>query len=588
MIAEEIKLVIWDMDDTFWKGTISEQGQIELIERNIHIVKELIDRGIMNSISSKNDFESVKNKLNEIGIFDLFVFPMINWESKGMQIKNTLSNMGLRDCNVLFIDDNSTNLNEAKYYCPNLNIESPEILDQLLDNNFLKGKPDYEHKRLKQYKILEKKAEAKTMAESNEKFLYDSNIQCLIQYDCINNLERIYELINRTNQLNFTKKRIEKDELEALLTNSEYACGYVSVADKYGDYGIVGFYALNKITNQLEHFLFSCRTIGIGVEQWVYNYLGCPDLCVIGETINKVEPNIDIPWINIKTATVNRIENEKRKENYNILFRGGCDILQLWPYLDRKCYNIEFEHNEGYYHREHTTLTLGAKTYSKEIKEELLDNIPFVNECTFETNLYSGKYDIIVMSLLMDYSQAVYQKKDNKDIKLAIGDYCIPFNKNNPGVWNPDKLDYFFENFECIGRISEDNFYANLKRIHSYIPKDTVVILINGCEVESPKSTEKDRHIDHKKMNDVVDRFVEETENIYLLDMRKLVQNQSNLSDNIRHYKREIYYLMALELSNIISQISGAQIQVRKRKMYSIYKEMRHHIGKLVKKIIHK
>lgn len=139
-----------------------------------------------------------------------------------------------------------------------------------------------------------------------------------------------------------------------------------------------------------------------------------------------------------------------------------------------------------------------------------------------------------------------------------------------------------------VGRINEDDFYANLKRIHSYISEDTAVILINGCEVEPPKSTEKDRHIDHKKMNDVVDRFVEETENIYLLDMRKLVQNQSNLSDNIRHYKREIYYLMALELSNIISQISGAQIQVRKRKMYSIYKDMRHHVGKLIRKIIQK
>ena len=52
MIKEDIKLVIWDMDDTFWKGTISEYAQIEFVENNINIVKELVDRGIMNSISS--------------------------------------------------------------------------------------------------------------------------------------------------------------------------------------------------------------------------------------------------------------------------------------------------------------------------------------------------------------------------------------------------------------------------------------------------------------------------------------------------------------------------------------------------------
>lgn len=587
MIKEDIKLVIWDMDDTFWKGTISENAQIELIENNINIVKELVDRGIMNSICSKNDFETVKNKLDEAGIFNLFVFPIINWESKGIQIKNTISNMGLRDNNVLFIDDNSTNLNEAKFYCPNLNVESPEVLDKLLNNKFLKGKTDFEHKRLKQYKILEKKVEAKSLAESNEKFLYDSNIRCLVQYDCINNIERIYELINRTNQLNFTKKRIEKDKLEILLKSNEYTCGYVSVEDKYGDYGIVGFYALSKKDNRLEHFLFSCRTIGIGVEQWVYNYLGCPELCVVGETINKVEPNIDVPWINVKTTNVNKIENENEKKNCNILLRGGCDLLQLWPYLDKKSYNVEFEHNEGYFHREHTTLTIGAKTYSEETKRELIDKIPFINECTFETKMYSGKYDIIIMSLLMDYSQTVYQRKDDSDIKLAIGDYCVPLDKDNPGVWNPKELDYFFENFERIGRISEADFYSNLKVIRNYIPKETVMILINGCEVESPKSIEKNRHIDHKKMNDVLDKFISETENTYLLDMRTIVQKQSDLADNIRHYKREMYYLMALELSNIISQSSGAQIRVKKRKLYSIYKDIRKHMGKMIKKIIH-
>lgn len=588
MIKEDIKLVIWDMDDTFWKGTISEYAQIEFVENNINIVKELVDRGIMNSISSKNDFETVKNKLDAVGIFDLFVFPVINWESKGMQIKNIISNMGLRDNNVLFIDDNPTNLNEAKFYCPNLNVESPNVLDNLLKNKFLKGKADFEHKRLKQYKVLEKKVEAKSLAESNEKFLYDSNIRCLVQYDCINNIERIYELVNRTNQLNFTKKRIEKEELETLLRSSAYACGYVSVDDKYGDYGIVGFYALNKNENRLEHFLFSCRTIGVGVEQWVYNYLGCPDLCVVGDTVNKVEPNVDIPWINVKTSNnLNRIENDNVKKNCNILIRGGCDLLQLWPYLDKRRYNIEFEHNEGYYHREHTTLTIGAKTYSEEMKRELVDKIPFVNESTFETKLYSGKYDIIIMSLLMDYTQTVYQKKDDSDIKLAVGDYCVTLDKDSPGVWNPKELDYFLDNFERIGRISEADFYTNLKVIRNCIPKETVIILINGCEVESPKLIEKNRHIDHKKMNDVIDRFIRETENTYLLDMRTIVQKQSDITDNIRHYKREIYYLMALELSNIISQNSGVQVRVKKRKLYNICKDIWEYVGKVKNTIIH-
>ena len=91
-LNNNIKLIIWDMDDTFWEGTISEDGGngINVSNNNINLIKTLVDRGIMNSISSKNDFDVVKNKLTELGIWDLFVFPKINWNPKGAQIKQII------------------------------------------------------------------------------------------------------------------------------------------------------------------------------------------------------------------------------------------------------------------------------------------------------------------------------------------------------------------------------------------------------------------------------------------------------------------------------------------------------------------
>ena len=55
----KIKLVVWDLDDTFWSGTISE-GEIKPSADNIQLVRDLTDCGIINSICSKNDFEVVK------------------------------------------------------------------------------------------------------------------------------------------------------------------------------------------------------------------------------------------------------------------------------------------------------------------------------------------------------------------------------------------------------------------------------------------------------------------------------------------------------------------------------------------------
>ncbi len=73
-----VKLVIWDLDETFWEGTLSEGGGVA-IEANIACVRQLVDRGIMNAISSKNDHDAAMARLAEMGIADMFVFPRINW-----------------------------------------------------------------------------------------------------------------------------------------------------------------------------------------------------------------------------------------------------------------------------------------------------------------------------------------------------------------------------------------------------------------------------------------------------------------------------------------------------------------------------
>ena len=80
-----IKLVIWDLDDTFWKGTLSE-GPIEAIDSNILLVKNLTERGIVNTICSKNDYELTVKKLQELGIDEYFVFKSIDWTPKGQRI----------------------------------------------------------------------------------------------------------------------------------------------------------------------------------------------------------------------------------------------------------------------------------------------------------------------------------------------------------------------------------------------------------------------------------------------------------------------------------------------------------------------
>ena len=345
MIDNKVKLVVWDLDETFWKGTLTEGG-ITHVESNIEMVRELSRRGIVNSICSKNDYEQVKAKLLEREIWDYFVFPSISFNPKGGAIAEMIEGAALRPQNVLFLDDNPSNLEEAKFFNPGIMTAHPvDVLDGLLDHPNMAGKPDPELTRLKQYQFLQRKVDERGASTlSNEEFLRASNIRIAINHDVGPNLDRVIELINRTNQLNYTKIRLETEEgvqglRDSLVGIRSYA-GTVHVVDDYGDYGLVGFYlgvrrpGLNKLT----HFVFSCRTMNMGIEQYVYEMLGCPEIEIAKPVSYGLKTHDRVDWITI--GDIGETSSASAPLAERLVLLGGCDLLQLASYCSTD--RIEF------------------------------------------------------------------------------------------------------------------------------------------------------------------------------------------------------------------------------------------------------
>lgn len=63
-------------------------------------------QGIMKSIVSQNNYDKARCLLEELGIFEYFIFPQILWEPKGGAVSRLLELCRLRSENTLFIDDN--------------------------------------------------------------------------------------------------------------------------------------------------------------------------------------------------------------------------------------------------------------------------------------------------------------------------------------------------------------------------------------------------------------------------------------------------------------------------------------------------
>jgi FkbH-like protein len=336
MIDNKVKLVVWDLDDTFWHGTLSEEG-ISPVARNIAIVIELPKRGILNSICSKNDPDQVKAKLNELGVWDQFVFPSIGFNPKGKAVAEMIEAAALRAENVLFIDDNRLNLEEVKFFNPGIMACHPqEVLEGFLDHPNLAGKPDPELTRLKQYRFLQRKVEDRGTTDlSNEEFLRASNIRVEIDYDVESNFDRVVDLINRANQLNYTKQRLntteEIEKFRASLGTFGVHAGCVRARDNYGDYGLIGFFFAKLRANKrkLIHFVFSCRTMNMGIEQYVYELLDQPSMEIIPPTSYGLDSHAAIDWIRADGEPRNDAASESDSK---LLLLGGCDLLQLASY----------------------------------------------------------------------------------------------------------------------------------------------------------------------------------------------------------------------------------------------------------------
>lgn len=559
-ITNQVKLVVWDLDDTFWKGTLAEE-KVYLNEENIEMIRILTDRGIMNSIVSKNDYSKAMKVLREAGIDDLFVFPVINYEPKGQQVKTLLETMGIRAENTVFIDDNDRNLYEVKYLIPEIIVMAPYggmQKDIIISNNF-RGKDDKKHERLKQYHDLEKRRLAKTVSSSNEEFLYDSEIEVCIMDNCMDEIERIHELVIRTNQLNYTKKRVDINKLKETLQDKGNKTGYVRVSDKYGDYGIVGFFAVNK-NGAIEHFLFSCRALNIGLENYIYNKIGRPYIEIVGEVATPLD-NRETPWIKESMSgyvSSDSLETKKTK----LLMVGGCDLEQSCKYIESR-YAIRKELatviGNQIIKTSDTSQLLNTLHLPDNIKEELCNLLPWYDKnITFSTKMFDGENKIVVYSVVDDYIRGIYRRKKD-DWFIGYGAYWE--REQEIQKLNTKSREYLEKYYEWVGKEPIDVFRKNLNEIVYELKKRKVkLILINGIDLDVSEWIGKDRCIRNSEMNAVVDEIVNNNPDVYLLDMRKIVTNKQQLvvMDN-RHYDRYTYYTMAQELIRLMNDI-GTQV----------------------------
>jgi len=578
---QPVKLLIWDLDDTFWRGTLSE-GAVEALEANLQLVRDTAGRGIVHTIVSKNDFAPAEAKLQELGIRDLFVFPQISWQPKGPIIKQLLEDMQLRAPNALFLDDNPINLAEARYYNPGLQTADPQELPRLAPLLRASGKPDPTFSRLEQYRLLERQQQARTQYDDNLAFLHDAKVRVEFREGMavLPDLDRLEELINRSNQLNFTKRRVTKAELEASLVHPFRRWGTVRVQDRFGDYGLVGIYCLNLPENRLEQLVFSCRILHLGVEQFTYAHLGFPVLEVQGDVATALNHTDQPDWITVQQPATpdvadTAVSASPTTDRLRVLLKGGCDLGQLTPFLQAFALNVteEFNFNNEHQipvHLEHTLLLRAGREWPAAEQQRLAAALPFLGREAFDTALWAGQYDVLVYSPLMDYTQDVYRERATGR-RVPFGAYqdltvqdlaaqAARYAKRRFQGLDEGFLRRFAREFAHEGQLSAAEFRENLAWLRALVPAGVPIFFLNGAEIDVPNSGETGAKQRHQLLNQALAEFVQEADNCFVVDVRDFVQTPADVTNNLRHYHRQHYRTLAQRLAQAISQWHGQHL----------------------------
>ena len=299
----KIKLVVWDLDNTLWDGTVyyNDKESVNLKPGTKEVLKELTKRNIKNVICSKNYYKDAEQMLEKFEIKKFFGSAEINWGLKSENIKKLIKENNVIQEEVCFVDDDPFQRAEVLSQIPNLKvIELGDPLDLLaLDFMKLENETEEDKKRVDILKEQRTRKEAESSFKGDYKeFLKTCDIQMLIRPVKENEWERVVQLFNRTNELNTTGNRYEIDKLRKQYDNKEIIVYVTELKDRFGEYGLIAECIIdNKTENwEIKDLTVSCRTMGRGIGSAllisVMNYAKENN----AKTIKGVLKNIESNW----------------------------------------------------------------------------------------------------------------------------------------------------------------------------------------------------------------------------------------------------------------------------------------------------
>ncbi len=284
------KVIILDLDNTLWGGIVGDLGweaiQVgghdPIGEAYLQFQKELqrlSKQGVLLAVVSKNEetiaLEAME-KHPEMALRprDLAAW-RINWADKAQNVADLMSELNLGLDSAVFLDDSPHERSRIRQALPDVLVpewpsDPMDYASALRELRCFESPSLSNEDRLRtaMYVSSRKRKELQVEGQSVEQWLEMLEMEVCVETLSASNLERTAQLLNKTNQMNLTTRRMSAQELAAWASTENHRSWTFRVRDKIGDYGLCGIASLvfDGSRADLVDFVLSCRAMGRGVE----------------------------------------------------------------------------------------------------------------------------------------------------------------------------------------------------------------------------------------------------------------------------------------------------------------------------------
>lgn len=290
-VGKTKKALIFDCDNTLWKGVLGEDGfeGIKMSENDKvgkpyaevqNMALELSKNGVIIGLCSKNNPEDVENVLENHQDMILknenITIKKVNWTNKAQNLKEIATDLNIGVDSLVFVDDSDFEINLIKEQIPEVTtIQVPRKIHLYPDeikkaySFFFKNIITEEDlNKTKMYADQVKRKDAENNSADFEDYLRSLEMKLTIFVNDKSKVARMAQMTQKTNQFNLTTKRYTEAQILNFTESPEYDVFALNVADKFGDNGITGLAIVKKSDKyaEIDTFLMSCRIIGRNIE----------------------------------------------------------------------------------------------------------------------------------------------------------------------------------------------------------------------------------------------------------------------------------------------------------------------------------